>query len=113
MSDYFTKLEARYWKLESMRTELDDLVKVAIMITTLKDQNEFEPLMKSIRIMKEEEASWRLMSALFTEVAKRLNKKSENRPQHSNMIEGQLAQVSRKRYMPHVFQTENNNRCFY
>lgn len=40
-----------------MRTELDDSIKVAMMIETLREYNKFEPLITATSVAKEEDAS--------------------------------------------------------
>lgn len=46
------------------------------MIATLQEYNEGEPLITLMSVMKEEDASWRQVSAFFIEEAKRLSEKS-------------------------------------
>lgn len=79
-----------------MCIELNDSMMMAIMIATLRGNDEFEKLITLITVIKEEDASWRQMSALCTEKAKCLTQKSVINPQNSTAATGQSAQVSWK-----------------
>lgn len=44
MRDHVGRLESQSARLETMQSELDDSVKLTIMIDTLRDNPEYEPL---------------------------------------------------------------------
>lgn len=53
MGDLVAVLESQFVGLATMRSELDDLKKVAVLITTLAASNEYEPLITTTSILKE------------------------------------------------------------
>lgn len=51
MTEHVAVPESQFAILASMETEFDDATKLAVMITTLKDHNEFEPFITQVGVM--------------------------------------------------------------
>lgn len=116
MGDHVAVLESRFARLAAMRSELDDSMNVIVLITTLKDNNEYEPLITSISTMKEEEATWRQVSMLFTEEAKHLKRKTESNSLRRENGTAKLAQASHKfngNISARKYKMHHDIRCYY
>lgn len=58
-----------------MSSELNDDMKVALLMAILKDLTEYEPMVTSISTMKEADKNWRHIAMLRIEETKRLKLK--------------------------------------
>lgn len=96
MLDHITVLESQYVRLATMRSELDDSIKMAIMIAKLKELKELEPYITSISMVKEAGATRRQVCTLFIEEAKHLNRKLDINFQHRDNDPEHLAQATRR-----------------
>lgn len=76
MKDHVAILESQFARLAAMNTEYDDATKLAIMISSLRDNTEFEPFVTSIGLLKEDNQEWTQISTLFIEEANRSEKKT-------------------------------------
>lgn len=91
MGEQVAVLESQITQLATMRSELDDSMKVDVLIATLKDNSRCEPLIASTNFMNEEEATWRQNFVPFIKEAKDLNGKAESNSQRRENQTARLA----------------------
>lgn len=72
VGDHNAIVKSKFAQLAFLSTELRDSTKLAILIATLKDCSEFEPLIMSMGIMKEDNHSGKQVTLLFVEETERL-----------------------------------------
>lgn len=75
MKDHIAVMESQFSRPSSMNTDLDDATWVAIVIMTLNNHDEVEPMITSTNMMKEEDLTWRHVISLLIEKDKLLKAK--------------------------------------
>lgn len=58
MDDHVATLEWQFARLAFKNTEFEDATKIGIMMSTLRDNNELEPFITSVSLMKEDSHLW-------------------------------------------------------
>lgn len=96
-----------------MKTEFDDSTKLAILMGTLKNIDEFDPLVTSESVMKKDDQIWRQVATLFVEEAKCLGDNTGDKVFQQETKNGHLAQLSRKMTLKQNYPVKGNVRCYY
>lgn len=93
MRDRVAIMQLQFARLASLKMEFNDSTKLAMMILSLKECNESELLIASVKIMKEDIHLWKQRFSLFVQKAESLDDNMANEAYENRSGLGDLVQM--------------------
>lgn len=91
MGDHISMKDSQFAQLAAMGSSVDELMRVALLIFSLKDQSEFEPMIASIHTLGQEVTTCDYVATIVVEEYKRLQNKCKTRSEDRFSDSGKLA----------------------